>query len=78
MKKTTYVCGTIVAFLIVVFSIFMFFQCGSNVGLIATLSVLFISSISFYAGYNEGEKNTENKNGKERWYRFLSSLSKII
>ena len=66
MKKTTYVCGTIVAFLIVVFSIFMFFQCGSNVGLITTLSVIFISCISFYAGYNEGEKNTENKNDKER------------
>ncbi len=66
MKKTTYVCGTIVAFLIVAFSIFMFFQCGSNVGLITTLFVIFISSISFYAGYNEREKILKTKNDKER------------
>lgn len=66
MKKSSYVCGTIVAFLIVVFSIFMFFKCGPDIGLPVTIALIFISSISFYAGYNAGEENTENKSNKER------------
>lgn len=64
MKITVSV--TIVAFLVVGFSIFMFFQCGPNVGLITTIFVIFISSISFYAGYDTGEKNSDTKNDKER------------
>ena len=58
--------ATIVAFLVFVFSIFMFFQCGPNVTVITTIFVIFVSSISFHAGYDAGEKNTDNKNDKER------------
>ena len=65
MKKSTYVYATIVAILISIFSIFIFFKCGPTVGYITTLFVLPISSISFLAGCKEGE-NTENKNDEER------------